>query len=187
MGVRDEFVWLAAGRVAPAKDYPNLLRAFAAVLVANPAARLWIAGEALGDEAAAVQALANGLGLGNAVRWLGLRRDMPALLAAADGFVLASAWEGMPLVVGEAMAMEKPVVATDVGGVRELVGECGVIIPTKSPECLAQAMTAVMQATPEERCSLGHTARERIKGCFNMDAKAEEWEAFYRVALAPGK
>ena len=57
------------------------------------------------------------------VRWLGLRRDMPALLDAADAFVSGSAWEGMPLAVGEAMAMAKPVVATDVGGVRELVGE----------------------------------------------------------------
>ena len=71
---------------------------------------------------------------------------MPALLDAADGFVLASAWEGMPLAVGEAMAMEKPVVATDVGGVRELVGEAGVIVPAKSPESLAQAMLALMRS-----------------------------------------
>jgi glycosyltransferase involved in cell wall biosynthesis len=186
MGVRKEFVWLAAGRIAPAKDYPNLLRAFSSVLVALPAARLWIAGEALGSEAARVQALAVDHGMGEAVRWLGLRRDMPALLDAADGFALASAWEGMPLVVGEAMAMEKPVVATDVGGVRELVGEAGVIVPARSPESLAQAMLAMMQTAPEARRSLGRAARERIKARFSMDAKAEEWEAFYRMALASG-
>jgi glycosyltransferase involved in cell wall biosynthesis len=93
----------------------------------------------------------------------------------------------MPLAVGEAMAMEKPVVATDVGGVRELVGESGVIVPAKSPESLAQAMIAVMQTTLEERCCLGRAARERIKAHFSMDAKADEWEAFYRTALAPGK
>jgi glycosyltransferase involved in cell wall biosynthesis len=187
MGVRKEFVWLAAGRIAPAKDYPNLLRAFFQVHVANPAARLWIAGEALGGEAATIQALAAGLDLGDAVRWLGLRRDMPTLLAAADGFVLASAWEGLPLALGEAMAMEKPVVATDVGGVRELVGESGSIVPAGNSESLARAMLAVMQVAPEERCRQGGAARERMKARFSMDAKAEEWEAFYHAALTSGK
>jgi glycosyltransferase involved in cell wall biosynthesis len=187
MNVREDFVWLAAGRIAPAKDYPNLLRAFSLVLAVNPAAHLWIAGEDFGGEAPAVQALAVELALGNSVRWLGLRRDMPALLDAADGFVLASAWEGMPLVVGEAMAMEKPVVATDVGGVRELAGESGVVVPAKSPEKLAQAMIAVMQTTPEARFLLGRAARERITTRFSMDAKADEWEAFYETVLESRK
>jgi glycosyltransferase involved in cell wall biosynthesis len=108
---------------------------------------------------------------------------MPALLNAADGFVLASAWEGMPLAVGEAMAMEKPVVATDVGGVRELTGECAVIVPAKNPERLAEAMLAVMRSAPETRCALGRAARARIQSRFSMDAKADEWEALYRKEL----
>jgi glycosyltransferase involved in cell wall biosynthesis len=123
--------------------------------------------------------------LAAAVRWLGLRRDMPALLDAADGFALASSWEGMPLAVGEAMAMEKPVVATDAGGVRELVGESGVIVPARRPESLAQAMRALMRATPDARGLLGHAARERIQSRFSMDAKADEWEAFYRGMTEP--
>jgi glycosyltransferase involved in cell wall biosynthesis len=187
MAVGKAFVWLAAGRIAPAKDYPNLLRAFSLVLAANPAACLWIAGEDFGGEAAAVQAFSAELGFGNSVRWLGLRRDMPALLDAADGFVLASSWEGMPLAVGEAMAMEKSVVATDVGGVRELVSESGVMVPARSPEKLAQAMVAVMQTTPEERFLLGRAARERITTRFSMDAKADQWEAFYQTVLESRK
>jgi glycosyltransferase involved in cell wall biosynthesis len=183
MGAADEFIWLAAGRIAPAKDYPNLLRAFAQVHAAFPAARLWIAGEAAGPGAAEVQALAAELGLGASVRWLGLRRDMPALLDAIDGFVLASAWEGMPLAVGEAMAMEKPVVATDVGGVRELVGDAGSIMDAKSPDSLAQAMLALMRTAPEARASLGQSARKRIQSLFSIDAKADEWEALYRAVL----
>ncbi|MGA3080089.1 MAG: glycosyltransferase [Terracidiphilus sp.] len=183
MGAGDEFVWLAVGRIVPAKDYPNLLRAFAQVHAALPAARLWIAGEAAGSGAAEVQALAAELGLGASVRWLGLRRDMPALLDAADGFVLASAWEGMPLAVGEAMAMEKPVVATDVGGVRELVGDAGVLVPAKNPDSLAQAMLALMRNPREARASLGRSARERIQSLFSIDAKADEWEALYRAVL----
>ena len=182
MGVNAEFVWLAAGRIVAAKDYPNLLRAFARVHAAFDGACLWIAGDAAGDFTA-MQALAAGLGLADAVRWLGLRRDMPALLDAADGFVLASAWEGMPLAVGEAMAMEKPVVATDVGGVRELVGESGLIVPAKSPEGLAASMLALMRSTPEACASLGRTAHKRIQEKFSIEAKADEWEALYSRVL----
>ena len=181
MGVREEFVWLAAGRIVPAKDFPNLLRTFARVRGEIPEARLWIAGEAAGAGSAAIQMQAAELGA--SVRWQGLRRDMPALLDAADGFVLASAWEGMPLAVGEAMAMEKPVVATDVGGVRELVGEAGVIVPAKSPEALAEAMLEMMKRTEEERRTLGRMARKRIAARFSIDAKADEWEALYRTVL----
>ena len=181
MGVREEFVWLAAGRIVPAKDFPNLLRAFARVRADLPAAQLWIAGEALEAGSSAIQAQA--AELGTSVRWLGLRRDMPALLDAADGFVLASAWEGMPLAVGEAMAMEKPVVATNVGGVRELVGESGVIVSAKNPEGLTETMLEMMRRTDKERRRLGLAARERIASHFSMDAKVDEWETLYRKTL----
>jgi glycosyltransferase involved in cell wall biosynthesis len=177
------FIWLTAGRIAPAKDYPNLLRAFALVRVARPDARLWIAGEGSGKSFSMVRSLAAELGVDDSVRWLGLRRDLPALLDAADGFVLASAWEGMPLALGEAMAMEKPVAATDVGGVRELVGDVGALVPPKDPEALARAMLEQMQSTPEDRRALGQAARARIQASFSMDAKAGEWEALYGAIL----
>ncbi|HUD15139.1 MAG TPA: glycosyltransferase [Terracidiphilus sp.] len=164
-----DFVWLTAGRIAPAKDIPNLLRAFAQVRAAHPSAQLWIAGE--GEPTVSQQN----------VHWLGLRRDLPALLDAADGFVLASAWEGMPLVVGEAMAMEKPVVATDVGGVRELVGEAGVIVPAKNSEALAASMLALMRQTTEDRRKTGHASRSRIENEFSIDSRADDWEALYRT------
>jgi len=112
-----------------------------------------------------------------------LRRDLPALLDAADGFVLSSAWEGMPLALGEAMAMEKPVVATDVGGVRELVGEMGLVVAAKSPVGLAAAMRATMKQRPEERQAVGWAARQRIQGYFAMDAKACAWEELYRSVV----
>jgi len=118
------------------------------------------------------------------VHWLGLRRDMPALLDAADGFVSASAWEGMPLAVGEAMAMEKSVVATDVGGVREMVGDAGLVVPAKDPEALAEAMLATMRQSREEREQKGRTARERITRKFSVDAAADTWEALYRELLS---
>jgi glycosyltransferase involved in cell wall biosynthesis len=81
------------------------------------------------------------------------------------------------------MAMEKPVVATDVGGVRELVGEAGAIVPAKRPEALAASMLALMRSAPEARASLGRAARARIQSQFSIEAKAGEWEALYRRVL----
>jgi glycosyltransferase involved in cell wall biosynthesis len=183
MELDGEFVWLAAGRIVPAKDYPNLLRAFAQVCATESATELWIAGEATEPDAAHLKALTAELDLVSSVRWLGLRRDMPALLDAADAFVLGSAWEGMPLAVGEAMAMEKPIVATDVGGVRELVGEAGVLVPARNAPALAAAMLAIMQTAREDRLALGRAARQRIVREFSMEAKAGEWESIYRNAV----
>lgn len=186
MGVKagGDFVWISTGRIAPAKDYPNLLRAFALARRQIPVARLWVAGGDPHRGLPALQQLAGDLGIGDAVEWLGLRRDLPALLDAADAFVMGSAWEGMPLAVGEAMAMAKPVVVTDVGGVRELVGEAGVVVEARNPAALAGAMTATMNMSEEERAALGRAARERIAARFSMDATAEAWEALYREVLA---
>lgn len=179
----EAFVWLAVGRIAPAKDYPNLLRAFALARVQFPKAKLWIAGEDLRGELPRLQKHSDELGLSDVVRWLGLRRDIVSLLAAADAFVSSSAWEGMPLAVGEAMAMEKPVVATDVGGMRELVADAGLLVAAKDSMQLAEAMIAVMQLGAEERCKAGHAARSRVLRELNIEATAKEWERLYRELL----
>jgi glycosyltransferase involved in cell wall biosynthesis len=178
------FLWLAVGRIAPAKDYPNLLRAFAQVRAGQPGTHLYIAGESAAGNLAPLQSQAAGLGLADSLSWLGLRRDVPALLDAADGFVLSSAWEGMPLAVAEAMAMEKPVVATDVGGVRELVGDAGLVVPSRNPDALAAAMLDIMRRSREERCNFGRAARLRIVRQFSMDANADRREALYRELIA---
>jgi glycosyltransferase involved in cell wall biosynthesis len=188
MGVADEFVWITVGRLAPAKDLNNLLAAFGQVSsqicsqASHPNPQLWIAGQPpsgtfephnlpIPDTARAH------------IRWLGLRRDIPALLDAADAFVLASAWEGMPLALGEAMAMAKPVVATDVGGVRELVGDAGLLVPAKDPDALASVLLAVMQQPEPHRSALGTRARVRILRDFDMDSRAGQWEALYQAVM----
>jgi glycosyltransferase involved in cell wall biosynthesis len=181
----ETFIWLAVGRIAPAKDYPNLLRAFAAaVRTERSDAQLWVAGDARGDQKTALQTLVKDLQIDAAVRWLGLRRDMPALFNAADALVSSSAWEGMPLAVGEAMAMAKPVVVTDVGGVRELVGDAGAVVPAKNSRALANAMLETMQQSTESLAANGRTARERILRNFSIDATADTWEALYIELLA---
>lgn len=192
MAAGENFIWLAAGRPVPAKDYPNLLQAFGEVRATFPNAQLWIAGvppETNSKHTADgvshfVSGFAVGPGSLEQVRLLGLRRDMPALFDAADGFVQGSAWEGMPLTVGEAMAMQKPVVATDAGGTRELIGDTGTIVPVKAPGALAAAMIHQMQRPAEHRQAVGHAARARIASHFSMDARADTWEALYRAVIA---
>ena len=174
-----KFVWLAAGRLTAAKDYPNLLQAFAGLHSAYPSTQLWIAGAGSTVQKKMLRNFADTRGISDSVRWLGLWHDMPALFDAADAFVLSSAWEGMPLVVGEAMAMEKPVVATDVGGVCELVGDAGVIVAAKDPRALTDAMICAMRMPEDQRREMGHAARERILNHFDMDAKVDEWQALY--------
>jgi glycosyltransferase involved in cell wall biosynthesis len=185
-GAGDDFIWLAAGRIVSAKGFLNLLEAFAQVWVAHPQTQLWIAGEHPRSTSRRTEytGLVVPRGTTERIHQIGLSHDMPRLLDAADAFVLSSAWEGMPLVVGEAMAMEKPVVATDVGGVRELLGTTGTIVPAKSAERLAEAMLNVMKQTAAARRVLGHAARTRIATHFEVSTRFPEWEEFYRSLLS---
>jgi len=175
------FVWLAAGRDVPAKDFDNVIRAFQRIRAQNRKTELWIVGEHGSKRRARGDYPTGGVEPREleGIRRLGHREDMPEVLAASDAFVLGSAWEGLPLVVGEAMAMERPVVATDVGGVRELVGDAGVMVPPKDPQALANGMLDVMKMTQQDRREMGAAARQRISTCFDIDAKVVEWEALY--------
>ena len=180
----DDFLWLAMGRLHPQKDYPSLLAAFAEVVAASPSARLRIAGEGrlLGE----LTALVDDLGLGGHVRFLGLRDDAPRLLAAADAVVLASAWEGLPNVLMEAMAAGRPCVATRVGGVPELVedGRTGTLVPPGNPEALARAMTGIMALAPEERAAMGERGRAAVGDRFSPDRVGEQWLALLDACSA---
>lgn len=184
IGAGEQFVWLAACRLAPAKDIANLLRAFAIVRKREIRAQLWIAGDGRTSHVLELKRLNRELGNGPAVRWLGMRDDVAALLDGADALVLSSAWEGMPLALAEAMAMEKAFVATEVGGVRELAGEFGVFVPPRDATALAAAMLATMKLGDQERRDAGRPARARIEKHFNLTAKSLEWERCYeQVAI----
>lgn len=177
----DDFIWLAAGRIVNAKGFLTLLEAFARVWPAFPHTQLWIAGAGREVEPphSCYRAFPVPRGTMDRVRRLGLRRDMPALFDAVDAFVLSSSWEGMPLVVGEAMAMAKPIVATDVGGVREMLGDTGAVVPPRNPEQLAAAMLRTMQQEDKSRELLGRSARARIEAQFSTTVRFPAWEALY--------
>ncbi len=125
------------------------------------------------------------LGISDRVVFLGLRRDIPSLLDAADGFVLSSAWEGLPNIVMEAMAAAKPVVATCVGGVPELVqeGVNGYIVPPGDSEALATAMVKMMALSDAERRAMGEAGRAYIEANYSLEHVVDQWEALYMELL----
>jgi glycosyltransferase involved in cell wall biosynthesis len=180
----DEFAWLAAGRFVAAKDYPNMLDAFARARTTAARSSLLIAG--IGREQQAARAQAARLGIASDVRFLGLRDDLPDLMAGADGFLLSSAWEGLPMVLLEAAASALPIVATDVGGNQEIVrsGESGLLVPPHDSEALAQAMVELVASTAEERQAMGAAGRRQVAERYSLDRIVELWESIYLDALA---
>src|SRR5206468_8609990 len=125
----DTFFWFAAGRLEEPKDYPNLLAAMALLSKESRPVKLAIAGQGpLLDE---IRGRVTALRLDGIVSLLGLRDDVPACMAAADATVLASAWEGLPTVALESLAVETPIACTDVGGACEIVenGHSGFVGP----------------------------------------------------------
>jgi glycosyltransferase involved in cell wall biosynthesis len=185
MSVGDqEFVWLAVGRFEVAKDYPNMLCAFAAVREREPRAVLVIVGQ--GSLQAEAEALTAELGLREAVRFLGARDDVPAIMSAADGYVMSSAWEGMPMVLLEAAAAGLPIIATAVGGNGEVVrnGESGFLVPARDSEVLRAGMLRLMALPQEQRRAMGERGREHVRANYGLQRVAERWERVYWDALA---
>lgn len=178
----NEFLWLAVGRLLPQKDYPTLLQAFQSL--ANAPARLAIAGR--GPLLDALQQLTQQFGIASRVSFLGVRQDIPALLTAADGFVLSSAWEGLPNVVMEALAAATPVVATQVGGVSELIqpGKSGFLVPARNASALSEAMRRFMSLPFDRRQEMGVTGQNHIATHYSVRAMGERWMALYEELLA---
>jgi glycosyltransferase involved in cell wall biosynthesis len=184
LSLESAFVWLAVGRFDLPKDYPTMLQAFAQVATKNPNAQLLIAGD--GPMRPDMEVLTRSLKLGDRVRFLGIRRDVPELMNAADAYVMSSAWEGMANVLLEASATGLPIIATDVGGNREVVidGKTGFLVPPKNPEALAQAMLHLMEMPEEERHAIGKAARQYVEANFTLDRVVDRWEALYKELLA---
>lgn len=179
MNAGGEFVWLAAGRLMWKKDYPTMLRAAALLRAAaqKPGSALWIAGGGPLEEE--LSKLASELGVN--AQFLGPRDDLPALMNAADGLVLSSVVEGLPMVWLEAAASGLPGVSTDVGGAGEVVlaGRTGFLAPCGDADALASAMARLAGLPPEARREMGRKARELAEARFALQVVASQWERLY--------
>jgi len=183
LGIKDDFLWLAVGQFETAKNYPNMLRAFKVVVAIRPDAVLLLVGQ--GSLLEKTKKLANELGLEDKVRFLGIRRDVPEVMNAADAYVMSSTWEGLPMVLLEAAACGLSVVATDVGGNGEVVlnGKSGYTVPPCDAEALVAAMSKIMAFSEAERTAMGQAGREHIEANYSLDWVVDQWEAFYQELL----
>lgn len=181
LGIDDQFLWIAVGRLEPVKNYPALLNAFARV---GPTAQLVVLGA--GPLEAELKQMSLALGLNHRVHFAGFRPDVARWVQAADGVVLSSRYEGLPMVLLETGACAVPAVATDVPGTREVIvnGETGWLAPPSNPDGLATAMNRLMHMPVTERYEMGQCARRHVMRSFSMDTVLDRWETLYAELLA---
>jgi glycosyltransferase involved in cell wall biosynthesis len=159
----------------PNKGIPYLLRAFAS---APSSARLVIIGD--GPERQDMEALAYDLGIKNRVSFTGFIPDAASLLPAFDIFVFPSLKEGLPYVILEAIRAGVPVIATNVGGIPDLIEHetNGLLIPRKNAAALSRAMT-LLTGDPELRAIFAKTAHTRLRDRYSLQAMVRDTQALY--------
>lgn len=169
------------GRLEVEKDQRALLEAFQRLAAHRPDARLVIAGD--GQLAGALKEQASQLGILDRTLFLGYRRDIARLLAAFDIFVLPSIREGLPVSLIEAMAASRPVVASDVGSVKDLITDdhCGFVVPPRDPAALDAALGR-LAADASLRERLGAAGRRTAESRYSLAAIVKQYEALYSAA-----
>lgn len=174
---------MAAGRLIAEKGHADLLHAASLLVAAGMDVAVVIAGE--GPRRHELNQLVGELGLSTRVSMPGVldRATLNALTQASSVFVQPSTHEGFPLAPAEAMAAGRPVVASDVGGIPELIedGVTGLLVPPRDPTTLASALGRVLADRGLAR-SLGHAARARICDRFSLDHQADQLLTLYQSA-----
>jgi glycosyltransferase involved in cell wall biosynthesis len=177
----EETVFTYTGRLVPIKRPESMLRATALARQRGAAVRVAVVGD--GELRPRLEALAGELGCAEAVEFVGYRRDLTTIARGSDAALLTSANEGTPVALIEAAAAARPAVATDVGGVRDIVAEdTGLLAPPGDEHALAQHMVR-FASDPELRRQMGERARERVRRRFALSRLVEEVEEIYSTLL----
>ena len=176
------------GRLERKKRVENFIRAAAIVREAHPQARFVVIGGpaiSMPEYAEDLRALARDLALGDALRFLGDRPDVPRLLSGLDAFVWISRGEGMPHVVSEAGAAGLPVVATRDNGSEEQIvdGVSGLFVPHESPRAVASELGRLIRNPHLRRC-LGRNLRQKVEREYAAPAVARRWEELFDRVIA---
>jgi glycosyltransferase involved in cell wall biosynthesis len=172
----DDFIVGTIGRIEKQKGIEYFLRAMAVLSESIPSGKFLVVGE--GPLRPEMERLARELGLGQKVTFTGWREDIADLLGCMDVFCLASLWEAFPFVLLEAFAMRKPVVATGVDGVPEVVedGVTGILVPPEDPESLALGVLRIYR-DPDLTRSYGDAGRRRIEELFPIERMVSSFES----------
>lgn len=169
-------------RLVPIKAHEVFLAAAAALAGHVPESHFVVVGD--GERRSALEALSERLGLENRVHFLGWRRDLDRIYADLDVVVLCSRNEGSPVSLIEAMAAARPVVATRVGGVPDLVedGVAGCLVPPGDADAMATAVHALL-ADPERRRAMGAAGRKRVAPSFSAERLLADMDRLYTDLL----
>jgi glycosyltransferase involved in cell wall biosynthesis len=171
------------GRLTSQKGVDSFLAAAQVICATHPATRFIVAG--MGPDRAALELEAKDMGVAGNVRFLGYRDDVPALLAASDIVVLPSRSEGLPIVLLEALAVERPVVAAAVGGVPDLLrhGHTALLVPPHAPADVAAGVLRLL-ADPDLARRIGAAGGQHVRRHFTPKSAARRLAAVYRTVIA---
>ncbi|MEV6401109.1 GT4 family glycosyltransferase PelF [Streptomyces sp. NPDC051907] len=170
-----------AGRIDPIKDLETLIRAYALVRAELPEVRLRLfGGVPAGGEAylTRLEKLAAELGVVDGVSWEGRVSDVARAYAGGSVVLLSSISEGFPFSLIEAMSCGRATVSTDVGGVREAVGDTGLVVPPREPAVMAEATLGLLR-DDERRAELGARARQRVVDRFTLRRSVDGFRRIY--------
>jgi len=178
---------LVVGHVArlhPMKDHLIFLRAAADLVLRYPETHYLLSGRNVSMDNDILEQLIP-VQARDRFHLLGERDDVPQLMNAMDIFCLSSAWgEGFPNVLGEAMAIGVPCVATDVGDSALVVGDCGVVVAPRDKKALAAGIESLLSLSATERCLLGERAHSRIEDKFTLGEIVEQYATLYKTTMA---
>jgi glycosyltransferase involved in cell wall biosynthesis len=174
------------GRFHPQKNQLGFVSAIAELHAIRPDVHFLLAGHGLDEGNSVLKAAIHEVGAAGVSHLLGLRSDIPRLMAALDVLALPSVGEAFPNVVGEAMACAVPCAVTDVGDSAWIVGETGRIVPAGNMMDLAHFILDLLELSAAERAVLGAAARERVASLFEISKVVKQYEAFYE-SLVIGK
>ena len=176
---KEDTIILAVGRFHAAKNYPSLIHAFKLLKMNSGTdfTKLVIAGD--GEGRTEIENLITKLELNDSVILLGRREDIAILMSAVDIFVLASIYEGFGLVVAEAMASECYVVATNCGGVKEVMGGHGSLVIPNNSEALARELFNVLKLSMVKKDKNNKQALKYIQENFSLDKIVQQWLIIY--------
>ncbi len=180
------FHMVAVGRFAEQKGFGLLIRAFATAWRRDPTLRLSLVGD--GELRPQIQALVAAEGMSDAVHLLGWQNEagVRAAMNAAHALVTPSFAEGLPVVIMEAMACARPIIATYIAGIPELVrpGHEGWLIPAGDAEALAETMLAAAATDPETLARMGAAARARVTARHDIRVSAQRLKALFSRAVS---
>jgi len=171
------------GRYSRVKDQENFVRAAGVLAQQYPDARFLMVGRDLDSDNADLNRCISETGYADRFFLLGERSDVPVCLSVMDIFCLHSRTEGFPNVLGEAMAMGLPCVATDVGDAALLLKNGGVIVPKEDTAALVQGIEKLLCLTPAKRAELGQYAKQRIRDEFTLARTRDRFEEMYNNIL----